>query len=217
MGVSLHMGTLLQRQHSVRSGDFVNSIRFFSIKLNIVETEETFSVPECHRDLMMGSLKSRLELFVGIPVNFQRLQYLDEADLSDHSTLKENYIVSGSTITMRIWSQDAWGRLVRAAVKGNTTKVVSEDKLRIGADPRSRTPLGRTALHAAAAGGQLACIDILLNYGAQVSDEDCAGMNAMTMARIWGHKESERRLFQRQWRMRMANSRASPSPNQKGK
>ncbi|XP_015278840.1 PREDICTED: ankyrin repeat domain-containing protein 60 [Gekko japonicus] len=257
MGVTFHLSTLLQRQHSARSGDFVNSIRFFSIKLHIVETEETFPVPECHRDLMMGSLKSRLELLVGIPVNFQRLQYLDEADLSDHSTFKENYIVSGSTITMRIWSQDAWGRLVRAAVKGNTTKLhglgatktslfctahsdllnpeervawlahrsfvalfvtarrgllnAMEFLLQNGADPRYRTPLGRTALHAAAAAGQLACIEVLLNYGAQVSDEDRAGINAMTMARIWGNKESERRLFQCQWRMRMANSRASPT------
>uniref|UniRef100_A0ACB8F7A2 Uncharacterized protein n=1 Tax=Sphaerodactylus townsendi TaxID=933632 RepID=A0ACB8F7A2_9SAUR len=77
----------------------------------------------CHCDLLISNLKSRIEVFVGIPVNFQRLQYLDEVDLSDKSTLKDNDIVSGVTITMRIWSQDAWGRLVRAAVNGDTHKL----------------------------------------------------------------------------------------------
>ncbi|XP_077191826.1 ankyrin repeat domain-containing protein 60 isoform X2 [Paroedura picta] len=133
----LGVSSLLHWQHSVRSGDFVGPARFFSVKLHVVETEEIFSVPECHRDLMMGSLKSRLEILVGIPVNFLRLQYLDEADLSDHSTFKDNDIIQGSTITIRIWSQDAWGRLVRAAVKGNPAKLQG-----LGA---TKTSLFRTA------------------------------------------------------------------------
>ncbi|XP_060088953.1 ankyrin repeat domain-containing protein 60 [Heteronotia binoei] len=263
MGMNFHTSSLLRRQHSVRSGDFVNTIRLFGVKLHIVETEETFSVPECHRDLMMGNLKCRLELLVGIPVNFQRLQYLDEADLPDYSTFKDNDIIHGSTLTMRIWSQDAWGRLVKAAAKGNIRKLhglgatktslfntahsnllkpeertawiehrsfvalfvtvrrgllkAVEFLLQNGADPRYRSPLGRTALHVAAAGGQLACVETLLIYGAQVSDEDHAGISAMSTARLWGQKETERRLFQCQWRMRMASRRASTCPSLKGK
>lgn len=55
------------------------STRLFSVKLQVAETDEHFNVPECHRDLTMRNLKCRLELLVGIPVNFQRLQYLDES------------------------------------------------------------------------------------------------------------------------------------------
>lgn len=80
--MTFSIGTLLHQQQSARSGDFVPSIRFFNVKLHIVETEENFYVPDCHRDLKMGILKSRLELLVGIPVNFQRLHYLDEGEIT---------------------------------------------------------------------------------------------------------------------------------------
>nr|XP_056700871.1 ankyrin repeat domain-containing protein 60 [Euleptes europaea] len=247
----VYTSTLFKQQLSGRSGDFTSPNRFFCVKLHIVDTEETFSVPDCHRDLIVSNLKSRLELLAGIPVNFQRLQYLDEADLPEKSTFKENDIVSGATLTMRIWSQDAWGRLVTTAVKGNTHKLhgvgatktslfctahsellnperraewlahrsfvalfvtahrglleAVEFLLQNGADPRYQTPLGRTALHAAAAGGQLACIELLLNYGARVTDKDHAGHTAVVTARAWGQKESERKLFQCQWQLRMAS------------
>ncbi|KAM6455918.1 ankyrin repeat domain-containing protein 60 [Liasis olivaceus] len=67
----LHIGELVSPQS-----------RLFNVKLQIIESEEVFALPECHRDLTVRSLKSRLELFVGIPVNFQRIQYLDEGEPS---------------------------------------------------------------------------------------------------------------------------------------
>ncbi|XP_054836845.1 ankyrin repeat domain-containing protein 60 [Eublepharis macularius] len=260
-GVNFPMSTLLQQQS--RSADFSSPVRFFGVKLHVVDTEETFSVPECHRELRISNLKARLELLVGIPVNFQRLQYLDEADLPDNSTFKEHVIIPGSTITMRIWSQDAWGRLARAAVRGGSHKLhhlgatktslfctafteqmkpeertewlahrsfvalfvavhrgrldIMEFLLQNGADPRYQTPLGRTALHAAVVTGQLDCIEVLLNYGAQITDEDHDGLNALVLARMWGQKESERRLFRYRWRMRMAGTRTSPKPKPEAK
>lgn len=64
-----------------RTGDIGASgiLRFFSIKLYVAPIEEMYTVSDCHQDITMKSLKSRLEIMVGIPVNFQRLQYLDES------------------------------------------------------------------------------------------------------------------------------------------
>ncbi|XP_053098583.1 ankyrin repeat domain-containing protein 60 [Hemicordylus capensis] len=105
----------------LRPGDpgLAPNLRPFSVKLNVVEANEVLTVPDCYRDLTMRSLKNRLELLAGIPVNFQRLQYLDEVDLDDNSTFKMNDIIPGGTITMRIWQEDAWARLVSTAAKGN--------------------------------------------------------------------------------------------------
>lgn len=50
---------------------------------------------------------------------------LPTADLPDESTFQDNDIVPGGTITMHIWRQDGWGRLVAAAAKGETLKVDS--------------------------------------------------------------------------------------------
>ena len=44
-------------------------------------------------------------------------------DLDDASTIKQNDIIPGGTLTLRIWSEDAWGRLVIAAAKGKIGKV----------------------------------------------------------------------------------------------
>ncbi|NXH19364.1 ANR60 protein, partial [Bucco capensis] len=212
----------------------------FSVQLHLVETNEIFSLPQCHHDLTLKKLKSRLELLTGIPLNFQRLQYLDEADLSDESTFKDNDIVPGGTITMRIWRQDGWGDLVAAAAKGETMKLahlgVTKDfvgitphaellgpeqkeewvahrafvalfvashrghtetvkfLLRHGVDLHAKTPLGRTALHGAAAAGRAECLELLLSYGAQVDVEDNEGQTGMSLARLWGHKQCERTM-----------------------
>lgn len=50
---------------------------------------------------------------------------LPTVDLLDDSTFKDNDIIRGGTITMRIWRQDGWGHLVAAAAKGDTVKVDS--------------------------------------------------------------------------------------------
>ncbi|ETE66593.1 Ankyrin repeat domain-containing protein 60, partial [Ophiophagus hannah] len=189
--------TLWQRQ--LRLGELLSpQSRLFNIKLQIIESDELFSLPECHRDLSIGKLKNRLELYVGIPVNFQRIQYLDEADLEDESTLRKHEIIPGGTLTMRIWPEDSWGQLVAAAASGKIKKV--------GADVKLKTPLGRTALHVAVTSGQVECISILLDGGARISDEDNEGHNAAQLARLWKQRESERRLFRHRWMIRTGRS-----------
>ncbi|KAM6248827.1 ankyrin repeat domain-containing protein 60 [Porphyrio hochstetteri] len=197
----------------------------FSAKLHLAETNEIFSLRQCRNDLSLKELKSHLELLTGIPLHFQRIQYLDEVDLSDESTFEDNDIVPGGTITMRIWRHDGWGRLVAAAAQGDTTKLAQlgvtkdlvgttphaellgpEQKkewaahrafvalfiashrghvetvrflLRHGADLHSETPLGRTALHAAAVAGRCDCIELLLRHGARTQGRDSEGHTAM--------------------------------------
>ncbi|NXQ92886.1 ANR60 protein, partial [Sagittarius serpentarius] len=80
-------------------------------------------LPRCQNNLILKKLKSHLELLAGIPLHFQQLQYLNEADLPDESTFKDNDIVPGGRITMCIWRQDGWGHLVAAAAKGETMKL----------------------------------------------------------------------------------------------
>ncbi|NXT35868.1 ANR60 protein, partial [Pelecanoides urinatrix] len=223
-------------------------LQTFRVQVRLAETEEIFSLPCCQNDLTLKKLKSHLELLTGIPLHFQRLQYLDEVDLPDESTFKDNDIVPGGTITMRIWRQDGWGHLVAAAAKGETMKLahlgVTEDfagttphaellgpeqkkewvahrafvalfvashrghvetarfLLRHGADLRSKTPLGRTALHAAAVAGQCDCIELLLSYGARALSPDSEGQTAVRLARLWGQKRSERTMVRFQQRKR---------------
>lgn len=52
----------------------------FTVQLRLPETNETFSLPDCHNDLTIRKLKDHLELLAGIPLHFQRLQYLDESE-----------------------------------------------------------------------------------------------------------------------------------------
>ncbi|XP_044311099.1 ankyrin repeat domain-containing protein 60 [Varanus komodoensis] len=240
-------------QRSVRFGEPVSpQSRAFNVKLYVTEAQELYTVTDCYRELTMKNLKSRLELLVGIPVNFQRLRYLDEVDLADDSTFRKNDIIPGGTLTMRIWPQDAWGLLVTAAAKGkirmlqgvgasktstfntaNANLMRPEERiewlafrafvalfitvrrrhleaveflLQNGADLRRKTPLGRTALHVAVTSGHTDCINILLNWGAKISDEDNEGLNAVLLARLWGQKESERQLFRHQWQVRARQS-----------
>lgn len=64
-----------------------------------------------------------------------------------------------------------------------------------GANCLSRTPMGRTALHVAAAMGRLDCITHLLNHGASVNEKDARGETPMSIARRLNRRHSERRMF----------------------
>lgn len=71
-----------------------------------------------------------------------------------------------------------------------------------GADLHSKTPLGRTALHVAAVAGQCDCIELLLSYGARALGPDSEGQTAVSLARLWGQKQSECTIVRFQWRKR---------------
>ena len=50
----------------------------FSIHIVLVPTEETFNLDDTYNDMTVSELKDDLEFATGIPVNIQRLSYLDD-------------------------------------------------------------------------------------------------------------------------------------------
>ncbi|XP_074965271.1 ankyrin repeat domain-containing protein 60 [Phalacrocorax aristotelis] len=174
-------------------------LRTFGVQLHLVETNEIFSLPRCQNDLTLKKLKSHLELLAGIPLHLQRLQYLDEADLPDESTFKDNDIVPGGTITMRIWRQGGWGHLVAAAAKGETLKLA---RLGVTEDSAATTPyaglLGpeqtkewaahraSVALFVASHRGHLETAKFLLRHGADLHSTTPLGRTALHVAAVAG-------------------------------
>ncbi|XP_023106694.1 ankyrin repeat domain-containing protein 60 [Felis catus] len=217
----------------------------FILRVLLEETGEMFQVAHCHSDMTVRELKEELELVVGVPLDLQRLQYLDQGVLMDDTTLKFHDVVPGGIISLCIWHYDGWTELILAAVEGDPSKLsclaVDEDSvyqtanskhlggerrkewicqrafvalyitshrghpdavqylLEHGADCLQRTPMGRTALHAAGAMGRLDCINLLLNYGASVTDKDARGETPMSIARRMNRRHSERRMFLFYW------------------
>uniref|UniRef100_A0A8C7K9S9 Ubiquitin-like domain-containing protein n=1 Tax=Oncorhynchus kisutch TaxID=8019 RepID=A0A8C7K9S9_ONCKI len=79
-----------------------------------------------------------------------------------------------------------------------------------GANVKGQTPLGRGALHAAAAQGQLQSIQELLVRGAPHQLEDAEGMTALRTAMRWDQRKSTRQLFLFHWQERAQGVRLKP-------
>ncbi|XP_005092657.1 uncharacterized protein LOC101845386 isoform X2 [Aplysia californica] len=75
----------------------------FSIRVIVAPTEEVFSVDDVYNDMTVAQLKDDLEFATGIPVTIQRLSYLDDGELQDHTTIRGNDFVPGSTVQLRVW------------------------------------------------------------------------------------------------------------------
>lgn len=69
---------------------------------------------------------------------------------------------------------------------------------------QAKTRLGNGPLHVASAMGRCECVDELLASGAQTQALNGSGHTALDLARLWGQKKAERRLFLFQWRERAA-------------
>ncbi|XP_031674878.1 ankyrin repeat domain-containing protein 60-like [Oncorhynchus kisutch] len=82
--------------------------------------------------------------------------------------------------------------------------------LQQGANVKGQTPLGRGALHAAAAQGQLQSIQELLVRGAPHQLEDAEGMTALRTAMRWDQRKSTRQLFLFHWQERAQGVRLKP-------
>ncbi|XP_031472458.1 ankyrin repeat domain-containing protein 60 isoform X1 [Phasianus colchicus] len=177
-------------------------LQTFSLQLRLAETNEIFSLPQCQNDFTLKQLKSDLELLTGIPFHFQRLHYLDEMDLPDDSTLMDNDVVPGGTITMRIWRQDGWGHLVAAAAKGHTMKLaqlgVTEEyagtspyaKI-LGPEQKKEWVAHRAfvALFVASHRGHVNTVKFLLSHGADVHSKTPLGRTALHVAAVMGRCE----------------------------
>ena len=56
------------------------TFKFFSIKINLVDTAEVFAVKKVCNQTKIKELKIRLELIAGIPSQLQRIMYLDQGN-----------------------------------------------------------------------------------------------------------------------------------------
>ncbi|KAM6147522.1 ankyrin repeat domain-containing protein 60 [Erethizon dorsatum] len=95
----------------------------FFVRVRLEETGEMFRVADCRSDMTVRELKEDLDLMVGIPFNLQRLQYLDQGDLMDDTTLKFHDVVPGGVLSLCVWHYDGWTDLVVAAVEGDPSKL----------------------------------------------------------------------------------------------
>ncbi|XP_019910836.2 ankyrin repeat domain-containing protein 60 isoform X2 [Esox lucius] len=82
--------------------------------------------------------------------------------------------------------------------------------LQCGADVKGQTPLGRGALHVAAAQGQVQTVLELLEQGSPVNMEDADGLTALRTAVHFHQKKSARQLFLFHWQERAKGVRLKP-------
>ncbi|KAM4622952.1 ankyrin repeat domain-containing protein 60 [Discoglossus pictus] len=184
----------------------------FSVRVRLRETGERFEVTDCSPSMKVGELRERLELQAGVPHHWARLSYIDEGemkvrlsyidegDMPANSTFKFNGIIPGGTVLMRIWSQDGWSDLVKAAAEGNIAKLKS---LGITADSTHSTPnssllnlaqrqkwvaaRANVALYIAAHRGYLEMTRFLLKNGADVHYKSPLGNTPLHVAAAMGN------------------------------
>lgn len=78
-----------------------------------------------------------------------------------------------------------------------------------GADCLSRSPVGRTPLHVAAAMGRADCISLLLKYGASINTKDAKGVSPVALARHLNHKHSTQRMLLHHWAVKSGTERVT--------
>ncbi|XP_070575120.1 ankyrin repeat domain-containing protein 35-like [Ptychodera flava] len=84
-------------------------------------TNETFPLKKIHNDMKIRELKALVEFVAGIPSHLQRLNYLDDGDMTDDTDIKYHDIVPGATLLLDIWNM--WKSLVEAVAEGDPEKV----------------------------------------------------------------------------------------------
>ncbi|XP_020025635.2 ankyrin repeat domain-containing protein 60 [Castor canadensis] len=90
-------------------------------------------------------------------------------------------------------SQRAFVALYICSHRGHTEAV--RYLLAQGTNCVSKSPVGRTPLHVAAAMGRLDCISLLMKHGFSIHDRDNKGETALTVARRLNRKKCEKRMF----------------------
>ena len=54
---------------------------YFKINVKVEPTDETFQLPEVYNEMKISEMKSYMEFITGIPINLQRISYLDEGEM----------------------------------------------------------------------------------------------------------------------------------------
>ncbi|KAG2461767.1 ankyrin repeat domain-containing protein 60-like [Polypterus senegalus] len=171
-----------------------------SLKVHLEETGEAFTVRKCRGDTTVKELKEGLELLAGVPMNLQRLCYLDRGDLLSDSTLRFYDIVPGGTVTLKVWHYDGYQKLVKAAAEGDVHLLSA---LGVTPDTSYATPnssrmsgpqwtswiaeRAAVALYVAAHRGHQDAVKFLLQRGASMKYTTPLGRTALHAAAAMGH------------------------------
>ncbi|XP_004647311.2 ankyrin repeat domain-containing protein 60 [Octodon degus] len=177
--------------------DLVPDVFFLRIRLE--ETGEMFRMANCRSDMTVRELKEDLDLMAGIPFNLQRLQYLDQGDLMDDTTLRFHDIIPGGVLSLCIWHHDGWTDLVVAAVEGDPNKLsclgITEDSFYRTANSERlegakwkqwTSQRAFVALYVTSHRGHFEAVRYLLEHGASCLSRSPVGRTALHVAAAMG-------------------------------
>ncbi|XP_077634448.1 ankyrin repeat domain-containing protein 60 [Crocuta crocuta] len=192
----------------------------FAVRVLLEETGEMFQAASCRGDMTVRELKEELELLVGVPLDLQRLRYLDQGDqrslkgqacgtgrkagvLMDETTLKFHDVVPGGIISLCVWQYDGWTELVLAAVEGDPSKLsclgVDEGSLYRTANSKHFegerwkewiAQRAFVALYITSHRGHPDAMQYLLEHGANCLRRTLLGRTALHAAAAMGHLDS---------------------------
>ncbi|XP_044926542.1 ankyrin repeat domain-containing protein 60 [Mustela putorius furo] len=171
----------------------------FVMRVLLEETGEMFQVTNCRSDMTVRELKEELDLTAGIPLDLQRLQYLDQGILMDDTTLQFHDVVPGGIISLCVWRHDGWTELVLAAVEGDPSKLsclgVDEDSLYQTANSQRLehkqwkawiAHRAFVALYITSHRGHSDAVQYLLEHGASCLSQSPMGRTALHVAAAMG-------------------------------
>lgn len=181
--------------------------RSFDVDVHVLITNKKFMVKAIEKDMKVSQLKDRTETATGIPLQLQRLHYIDDGELLDDHTLRSFDIVPGATLKLKVWNQ--WNTLVQAVAENDFEKVLS-----IGVTPDTQyktaiseymTATNKTdwlaerafvALFIATHHGHQELCQKLISKGANVNGKTASGRSPLHMAAIMGHETVLRELLE---------------------
>ncbi|XP_029772402.1 ankyrin repeat domain-containing protein 60 [Suricata suricatta] len=178
------------------------------VQVLLQETGEMFQATDCRGDMTVRELKEELELLVGLPLDLQRLQYLDQGVLMDETTLKSQDVVPGGIISLRVWHYDGWTDLVLAAAEGDPGKLscLAVDEASLYRTANSQHLEGKrwkewvsrrafVALYVTSHRGHLDAMRYLLEHGANCLGRTPTGRTALHVAAAMGRLDAIRLLL----------------------
>lgn len=111
----------MRRSTATANGKAVG--RVFDVNVNVIVTNEQFPVKSVTKDAKISDLKYRTELATGIPVQLQRLHYIDDGEMMDDQSLLSFNVVPGALLKMKLWNE--WNTLIEAVVRNKPDQVIS--------------------------------------------------------------------------------------------